>query len=329
MDRRRATGIALVLVSAAAFGSGSLFAQPVYAAGVDWLTLSAWRFLFGAGLTWCFLLVSVDRRHGFRAMDRRAVVAAVGLGVLYVGNSGTYYAALETVSPSLAALVVYLYPAIVAVLSLRFGRRLRGRRAWLALGISLTGVVLAVGGIDPDDRPPVTGLLLAFASCFIYAVWVVLAARLSGERREAVGEVAAGEAAAAGAAGSATAPVALIMTATATVYWVSALGTGRPVLPAQIPPEAWVGLIGVGVGATFIAIQTFYAGAQRVGAAHAALISTAEPIWTIVLAAILFSVALTPIQLVGGALILIGVVIAQTGPAGEREPAPTIRVADE
>jgi drug/metabolite transporter (DMT)-like permease len=119
------------------------------------------------------------------------------------------------------------------------------------------------------------------------------------------------------------------MTATATVYWISALGTGRPVLPAQIPAEAWAGLIGVGVGATFIAIQTFYAGAQRVGAAHAALISTAEPIWTIALAAILFSVALTPIQLVGGALILIGVVIAQTGPAGEREPALAIRVADE
>src|SRR6478672_11444661 len=66
MDRRRATGVALVLVSAAAFGSGSLFAQPVYAAGVGWLTLSAWRFLFGAGFTWCFLLLSADRR-GARA----------------------------------------------------------------------------------------------------------------------------------------------------------------------------------------------------------------------------------------------------------------------
>jgi len=106
MVRRRATGIALVLVSAAAFGSGSLFAQPVYAAGVDWMTLSAWRFLFGASLTWMFLLVSAERRRGFRGMDRRAIVAAIGLGVLYVGNSGTYYAALETVSASLAALVV-------------------------------------------------------------------------------------------------------------------------------------------------------------------------------------------------------------------------------
>lgn len=120
-----------------------------------------------------------------------------------------------------------------------------------------------------------------------------------------------------------------MMTATATVYWLSALGTGQPVLPAQIPAEAQVGLIGVGVAATFIAIQTFYAGARRVGAAHAALISTAEPIWTITLAAILFSVALTPVQLVGGALILTGVVVAQTGPAAGRAPALTARMADE
>ena len=108
------------------------------------------------------------------------------------------------------------------------------------------------------------------------------------------------------------------MTATATVYWVSALATSQPVLPAQVPTDAWPGLVGVGVAATFIAIQTFYAGALRVGAAHASLIATAEPIWTIALAAILFQVALTPIQLVGGALILIGVVVAQTGPAAER-----------
>jgi drug/metabolite transporter (DMT)-like permease len=88
-------------------------------------------------------------------------------------------------------------------------------------------------------------------------------------------------------------------------------------------------LLGVGVGATFIAIQTFYAGARRVGAAQASLISTAEPIWTIALASILFGIALTPVQLVGGVLILAGVVIAQTGPVAERAPALTVRVADE
>jgi len=322
VDRRRAIGVAFILVSAAGFGSGSLFAQPVYAAGVDWLTLSAWRFLFGAGLTWGWLLISADRRRGLRRLDRRAVVAGLALGVMYVGNSGSYYAGLETVSPSLAALIVYCYPAIVAVLSLRFGRRLHGRRAWLALGIALVGVALAIGGIDPAHAPPLSGLVLCLASAIIYAVWIVLSARLSGERPDTVGVAANG--------GASAAPAAVLMlSATATAYWLMALGSGRPVLPGQIPSDAWVGLFGVGALATFLAIQTFYAGARRVGAAQGALIATVEPIWTIVLAALLFGIALTPVQLGGGVLIIIGVVVAQTGPAADRAPAPAVRIADE
>jgi drug/metabolite transporter (DMT)-like permease len=322
MDRRRASGITLVLASAAGFGSGSLFAQPVYRADVSWLVLSAWRFLFGAGLTWGWLLLAADRRKGLRALDRRAVIAAAALGLLYVGNSGTYFAGLETVSPSLAALIIYMYPALVAVLSLRIGRRLRGRRAWLALSIALSGVVLAVGGIDPSVAPPLGGLLLILASPVIYALWIVLSARLSGERPDAVGDEASGGA-------STTAATALMMSATAAVYWLVALGSGQPVLPTEVPTGAWYGLAGVGVLSTFIAIQTFYAGARRVGAAQAALISTVEPIWTIALAAILFGITLTPVQLVGGVLIILGVLVAQTGRAVDRGPGIAVRVADE
>ncbi|MEA2609833.1 MAG: hypothetical protein QOJ75_2076 [Chloroflexota bacterium] len=322
MDRRRATGVALILASAAGFGSGSLFAQPVYHAGVGWLVLSAWRFLFGAGLTWGWLLFSAGRRRGLRALDRRAMVAAIALGILYVGNSGAYFAGLETVSPSLAALIVYLYPSLVAVLSLRFGQRLRGLRAWLALLVTLAGIALAVGGIDPTAAPPLGGLLLIIASPLIYSVWIVLSARLSGERQDAVGDAAPDGA-------SATAATALMMTSTALVYWLLALGSGQRVLPTEIPADAWLGLLGVGILSTFIAIQTFYAGAQRIGAAQAALISTVEPIWTITLAGVLYGISLTPIQLAGGVLIIAGVLVAQTGPAADRARAPAVRVADE
>ena len=278
--------------------------------------------MFGAGLTWGWLLLSAGRRRGLRALDRRAAIAAVALGVLYVGNSGSYYAGLETVSPSLAALIVYIYPALVAVLSLRIGRRLEGRRAWLALAVALLGVALSVGGIDPRHVPPLSGLLLIVASPVIYAVWIVLSARLSGERQGSVGQLATDGAAVASA-------TALMMTTTAAIYWVAALTSGRHVLPGAVPAEAWFGLAGVGILSTFVAIQTFYAGAQRIGAAQAALISTVEPVWTIALAAILFAVALTPVQLIGGGLILTGVLIAQTGPASQRARRPAVRVADE
>ena len=322
MDRRRLGGIALILVSAAGFGSGSLFAQPVYGAGVDWLVLSSWRFLFGASLAWLWLLASPTRRRGLLALDRRALLVALGLGVLYVGNSGAYYASLETVSPGLAGLIVFTYPAIVAVVTLKVGTSLEGRRAWGALGIVLLGVVLTIGGIDPDDAPPVSGLVLVVASMLIYVVWIVLAARLSGERRGSVG----GENDSGAAASAATA---LMMTATAAVYWSWSMATARPVLPAEIPQEAWFGLFGVGVVSTFIAIQTFYAGAQRIGAAQASIISTVEPIWTIVLAYLLFGFTLTTTQLLGGVLIISGVLIAQTGPRRRSGEHASVRLADE
>jgi drug/metabolite transporter (DMT)-like permease len=324
VDRRTALGVGLVLLSAAGFGSGALFAKPVYDVGVGWLVLSAWRFAIGAALAWAWLLAWPSRRRGLRALGRPAAVASVALGVLYIGNSATYYAGLETVSASLAALIVYVYPAVVAVLSLRIGRRLEGRRAWAALGIALLGVALTVGGIDPGSAPPLFGLALIVVSPLIYSVWIVLSARLSGERRETVGHASDAGAAAAAA-------TALMMSATATVYWIGALATREPVLPTDVPAAAWPGVLGVGSVATFVAIQSFYEGARRVGAARAALISTFEPVWTITLAAVLLAESLGPVQLVGGALILAGVVLAQTGPQGaEGEPVrPAIRLADE
>jgi drug/metabolite transporter (DMT)-like permease len=318
--RERLLGLGLVVLSACGFGSGALFAKPIYAAGVDWMTLLAWRFLFAALLSWGWLLAFPANRAALRRTSRRRVGVLVLLGVLYVGNSGTYFAGLETVSASLAALIVYIYPALVAVMSIRFARRLEGRRAWAALAIATTGVALAVGGIEPGSAPPLHGLLLMVASPIVYAVWIILAARLSGERAQPD-------------EGKATAPpydsetttqpeqtdsapaAAIMLSATALAWWLGAIATARPVWPAQVPEAAWLPLLGVGVVATAIAVQAFYAGARRIGAAQAALVSTVEPVYTITLATLLFGETLGPIQVVGGVLVIAGVLIAQTGSA--------------
>ncbi|HEY8801384.1 MAG TPA: DMT family transporter, partial [Candidatus Limnocylindrales bacterium] len=164
MDRRRLLGIVLIVVSAAGFGSGTVLSKPIYAAGLDWLQLLAWRFAIGATLAWAWLLLSPARRSALRRLSRRQALLAIGLGAWYTGNAGTYYAGLETVPASLAGVLVYLYPAIVAVLSIRYATRLSGRRPWIALGIALAGVVLALGGIDLTVPPPVGGIALILAS---------------------------------------------------------------------------------------------------------------------------------------------------------------------
>jgi drug/metabolite transporter (DMT)-like permease len=181
-----------------------------------------------------------------------------------------------------------------------------------------------MGNIEGVAAPPLLGLGLIAASPVIYSIWIVLAARLSGERRSGAGVDADAD----DGAADPTAAGAVMLSATAITYWVTALLLGRPVLPAQIPGEAWFGIVGVGLVATFIAVQAFYAGAHRIGAARASLVSTVEPIWTIVLASLLFQESLGPLQLVGGAMILVGVVIAQTGGAASRT-ATELRLAEE
>ena len=313
VPRGRALGILLVVVSACAFGSGALFAKPVYAAGLDWMTLLAWRFGFAAVASWIWLLAIPANRRGLRRLSRRRVLVLLSLGILYVINSGTYFAALETVPASLAALIVYIYPALVAVLVLRWGRRLPGRRPWIALAIAMLGVVLALGGIPESEMPPLLGIVLAVASPLIYSVWIILSARLSGERPTTVDAVPPEAMEAAEETDPAPA-AALMVTATAIVYWVAATTTGRPTNPFDVPPDAWIGLIGVGLVSTAIAVQAFYAGTRRVGAAQAALISTVEPIYTITFATLLFNESLQPMQLLGGALVISGVIVAQTAP---------------
>jgi drug/metabolite transporter (DMT)-like permease len=319
MDRRRAIGLALIVVSAAGFGSGTVLSKPIYSSGLDWLQLLAWRFTIGAALAWTWILLSPARRSSIRRIGRRQATVAVLLGVWYTGNAGTYYAGLETVPASLAGVLVYLYPAIVAVLSVRFASRLIGRRPWIALGIALVGVVLALGGIDLATPPPAAGIALVLASPLIYAGWIVLSARLAGERSEHLAPEHAG----AGRVDDAAAASALMITATAVVFVGGALATGRPYLPTEIPGGAWPFLLAIGFLGTFLAIQTFYAGSRRIGAAQAALVSTVEPLIIVFLAFVFLHETLTPVQLVGAGLIILGVLVAQTAerPSGSAEPA--------
>ena len=70
-------------------------------------------------------------------------------------------------------------------------------------------------------------------------------------------------------------------------------------------------ILGVATISGILPVGAFYIGAQGLGAARAALLSTIEPVYTIVAASILFGERLTAIQLAGGALILGAVFVAE------------------
>src|SRR4029078_12771273 len=117
------------------------------------------------------------------------------------------------------------------------------------------GIALAVGGIPAGADIPLAGLLLAFTCPIVYAVWIVLAARLGGERPNRVAHEPRDE----GALPIAPMDVegvpdgpdvitssAIMTTATALSAAVLAILAGDSVSPADVPDGAWLAVMAFG-----------------------------------------------------------------------------------
>jgi drug/metabolite transporter (DMT)-like permease len=210
------------------------------------------------------------------------LIAMGGLG--YFGQSLCYFAALQYASAGLTALLLYLYPAIVTVLSALLARRRLSPLRMLAVAAALLGTGLAVGGSLAGS---LLGILLGVTAALIYSVYILV-----GERVTPL----------AGAMPSAT----VIMLAAAAAFGLIVWSRGAA-FPAS--PLAWAAVGGIVLLSTVVGIITFFAGMERLGAADAATLSTLEPVVTVVLAAIFLGEAVGRWQIAGGAIILAAVIV--------------------
>ncbi len=267
-------------MSAAAFGALAIFAKLAYASGATPVAVLAARFAIAAV---CMAGLLAVRRE--RLPRGRVLLALMGLGGIgYVGQSFTFFTATALIPASLASLLLYAYPAIVAMLAAVFLRQpLTGVRL-LALCAALAGSALTVG--QASGGTPV-GIAMALASAMFYSCYIVVGSRITPH----VGAVASST---------------VIISTAALVYAVLAV-VQRPAFPADT--GGWAAVAALALVSTVLAIGTFFAGMQRVGPADASTISALEPLVTVALAAVVLRETVTAGQLVGGALILSAVVL--------------------
>ncbi len=315
MDRRKVVGIALGALSGVAYGTGPLFAKSVYHAGLDWIALLAWRFFFATVISWLWLFAQPRARAELRLLDRRTTGRLLFTGATFVMTASVYYAAVQRIPTSLEALLMYAYPAVVAVLSMRLGYPFRGRLAWGSLAVVLTGAILTIGGIEAGVDG--LGVAIGALSPLTYAVYIILAAWMAGERP---GQTADMRSKGKGAEVSPPVAGAVMMTGTWLTMFVIAAAAREPLVPWGVPVEAWPGLFGIGLFAAAIAIQAFYASVARIGAAQASLMATVEPLVVIALGVGFLGETLAPLQIVGALLVLTGVLLAQTATPSESRP---------
>jgi drug/metabolite transporter (DMT)-like permease len=83
----------------------------------------------------------------------------------------------------------------------------------------------------------------------------------------------------------------------------------------------WLPMLGIVLIATVIPVVAFLAGLEMIGPTNAAMLSTLEPVVTVLLAAWLFQERLNAIALLGGGLILAAVILLTRNELRQIKPA--------
>lgn len=281
----------LVLLSAVCFGAMAIFGKLAYEAGVTPSVLLMLRFSMAAAMLALVLLVQPKLRSLQAATEpaprgpalTRVILIAVGLGAIgYALQSTFYFSALERLDASLTALILYTYPLLVTLGSAALGRESLTPRRVLALLAASAGTVLILVGVG-SLRFDLLGVALGFAGAVTYTAYILVSDTVVNRLPPVV-------------------LTTLVMAGAAVTLTGRVAATGG--FAVHIAPAGWFWIGCIALVSTVFAMLSFFAGLARTGPSTASILSTFEPVVTTVLATVTLHEFLTPVQLVGGLLVL-------------------------
>jgi drug/metabolite transporter (DMT)-like permease len=293
-------GYLYALLAAMLFGANGSLAKLIIEAGLSPMQLTQFRTLGTAVLAGAILLVT-DRK-AFRMRPRQLLILAV-LGVVGVALlQWTYAAAIQLLPVGIALLLEYTAVLMVALFAFFVFRERVKPRIWVAIGLVLAGLAV-VAQIWASELNGL-GVVLAIAAAVTLAFYFLV-----GERQ--VG---------------ATSPMAVAFwTMTfATAFWALFSGwweltpatfttpmqlggdAGSLVLPLIIP------LVVTVVLGSFAPFLLSFNALKHLSATAAGIVASSEVLFAFVVAWLWLGEQLTIVQIGGAAVVLAGIVLAQT-----------------
>jgi drug/metabolite transporter (DMT)-like permease len=307
VDRRRAdaTGIAMYLIAAFLFALNGVVAKSIILAGIDPAHFTAFRNLGAMVLLLVIILVLNPRSL---KVTRQQIPFLILYGVVaFTLVQYGYFVTITRLNVGFGTLLCFLAPVMVA-LWLRFARHQgSGRGIWIALTLSLLGLVLIAQlweGITFDVIGVASGLGTAVA---LSLYWML--GEKGRKQRDAMSLTFWGFA------------FASVAWAIITPWWTfpwSVLGGGQasfpPVDSAAVTASTlpvWplaIGCVVLGAVTPFLLVV---GSLDRIGSQRAGIVATTEPIWATLLAMVLLAEPVGPLQLAGGMIVIAGIIVAE------------------
>jgi drug/metabolite transporter (DMT)-like permease len=301
-------GVVFAATASLLFAVNGSVSKTVLESGLSSLRLVELRSLGAAA---CLMaVVALTRPQALRAAPRElaflAFAGVVGIGLV----QWLYFVAIGRLPVGIALLLEYLAPVLVVVW-VRFVRRESVRaRMWAALALSLTGLVVvaqAWSGLRLDG----IGVLAGLGAALSLATYYLTSERGLGSRDSL--SLAAW-----------TFTSAALFWSVLQPWWTfpwadltRSVAVPGPLPEADVPAwvlVGWVVVLGTVVpyGLTLLALRSL-------GSARTGLLGMAEPVLAAAVAWAVLGEALSPVQLLGGAVVLTGILLAETA----RQPHPS------
>ncbi len=312
-DRELLIGTAAALVAASCFATLGPLSRFAAEAGLGALAFVAWRAAVGAVALWAAIVARGSApvaTASFRSLDRRGRLSlAVAVAMGFTLNLSIFLA-FARIPIAIALMLFYTYPVMVALVGVLTGHDRLGPAKLAALVAATTGVGLVLlGGLDVAgaELDPV-GVLLGLGAAASQTVFITVSR--SGYR----------------AVRSDAATLAILL-GSAVLGAILAVASG--LLPELLAPlgdvEPWPFILVAGViGAGFPSLL-FLGSIRRIGGTRTGILMLWEPVMGAILAAALLAEPLGPLQIVGGALVLLAAAILQlSGRAPVAVPRATV-----
>ncbi len=246
-----------------------------------------YRMLFASLLVGGFLLVAP--RPG--ALPRRAAAAALAAGLCFGTDIALWHTAIVQTSVATATLLVNTTPVHVGLYTvLVLGQKLHARFVGGA-ALALLGCA-ALLGISWGDVDHARGALLALGASLFYAGYLLL---MTAARREGA------------------APPALFVSSLGATGVLGLYGWLGGDAFAGFPATSWAAMAGAALISQIGGVLAIIWALRYLPTTVASVLLLAQPVGTALLGWLLLGEALGPLQALGGAAVLAGIVLASRG----------------
>ncbi|MFD0690051.1 EamA family transporter [Actinomadura fibrosa] len=312
--RARAWGVGFAVFSSICFGASGPFGKALIEAGLGPLQ-AVWLRIAVAAMVLVPVIVALRGRGAARGL--RPHLGGLALNGLagVAGCQACYFVAASRLPVGVAILLEFSGPVMVLAW-LRFVRRAPVHRtAATGVVVAMTGLALVVQVWTGLSLDPL-GLAAGIGAAACQASYFLVVERLAADVDPLV------------ITGSGMLVAAVVLTPLAAPWALP-----WDVLPARVPvaggsAPGWTLLAWVALVSTVLAYITGIAGLRRLSAQVGGAICYTEAVAATLIAWAVLGERLTPVQMIGGAVVLVGAYIAQRAVAVPAAPDPIAPVPD-